>query len=176
MQILTTPSKHLDMFKAIKKIVISASLLAVFSSTLYAQSIMVTGEVAAPLELKKEDLAAFKKVSHKVKDRDNQEHEFSGVALIDVLEKAGVTTGSKLRGENLAKYVLIQAADGYEVVYALPEIDPEFTDQVILLAIAKDGQPLKPGEGPFRIITPNDKKQARWIREVRTIKIQFAKN
>ncbi|WP_229209476.1 molybdopterin-dependent oxidoreductase [Dyadobacter koreensis] len=111
-----------------------------------------------------------------MKDRDRKEHEFSGVALIEILENAGVTTGSNLRGENLAKYVLISAADGYEVLYALAEIDPEFTDQVILLATKKDGQPLANGEGPFRIITPNDKKPARWIREVRSIKVAFTKN
>jgi len=138
-------------------------------------TISITGEVATPLDLKMEDLAGFKQVSHKVKDRDNKEHEFKGVALIHLLEKAGVTTGSKLRGENLSKYVLIKAADGYEVIYSLPEIDPEFTDQTIILATEKDGQPLAVDEGPFRIITPNDKKQARWIREVRTIKIVFAK-
>ena len=111
-----------------------------------------------------------------MKDRDGKEHEFKGVALIELLEKAGVTTGAKLRGENLAKYILIQAADGYEAIYSLPEIDPEFTDQVILLATEKDGQPLGNGEGPFRIIAPNDKKQARWIREVRSIKVAFARN
>jgi hypothetical protein len=38
-----------------------------------------------------------------VKDRDGKEHVFAGVALIELLEKAGVTTGAKLRGENLAK-------------------------------------------------------------------------
>jgi len=139
-------------------------------------SLTISGEVATPLDLRIQDLASYKQVSHKVKDRDNKEHEFKGVALIEILEKAGVTTGSKLRGENLAKYVLIKAADGYEVVYSLPEIDPEFTDQLIILAIEKDGQPLLAGEGPFRIITPNDKKQARWIREVRSIKVAFAKD
>jgi len=140
-----------------------------------AASVSVSGEVATPLDLKISDLSGYKQVSHKVKDRDNKEHEFKGVPLIEVLEKAGVTTGSKLRGENLAKYVLIKAADGYEVIYSLPEIDPEFTDQIIILATQKDGQPLPAGEGPFRIITPNDKKQARWIREVRSIKVAFAK-
>ena len=155
------------------------AILFVFAVSTVAQNVSalkVTGEVTTPLELKREDLASFRKVSHTVKDRDGKEHEFSGVALIEILEKAGVTTGSKLRGENLAKYILIQAADGYEVVYSLPEIDPEFTDQVIFLATEKDGQPLPSGEGPLRIITPNDKKQARWIREVRAIKVQFAKN
>ncbi|MGX5852353.1 molybdopterin-dependent oxidoreductase [Dyadobacter jiangsuensis] len=141
-----------------------------------AATLTVSGEVTTPLELKMQDLAAMKQVSHKVKDRDGKEHEFKGVALIEILEKAGVTTGAKLRGENLTKYALITAADGYEVLYALPEIDPEFADQTILLAIEKDGQPLPAGEGPFRIITPKDKKPARWIREVRSIKIAFAKN
>lgn len=141
-----------------------------------AHTLTVSGEVATPLELKAQDLAAMTQISHKVKDRDGKEHEFKGVALIEILEKAGVTTGAKLRGENLAKYALITAADGYEVLYALAEIDPEFTDQVILLATEKDGQPLPSGEGPFRIITPKDKKPARWIREVKSIKIAFAKN
>lgn len=141
-----------------------------------ANTVSISGEVITPLTLTVQDLSAYKQINQKVKDRDGKEHEFKGVALIEVLEKAGVTTGSKLRGENLAKYVLVKAADGYEVIYSLPEIDPEFTDQVIMLATEKDGQALQNGEGPFRIITPNDKKQARWIREVRSIKIVFAKD
>ncbi len=172
----TQADRIMSNFKNYKFPAITLLLFFIFSVSAMAQNLKVTGEVATPLDLKKEDLASYKKVSHKVKDRDGKEHEFSGVALFEILEKAGVTTGSKLRGENLAKYVLIQAADGYEVVYSLPEIDPEFTDQVIILAVEKDSQPLPSGEGPFRIITPNDKKQARWIREVRAIKIQFAKN
>ena len=160
-------------------IAVSFLLLLSISFSSQAQNtatLSISGEVTTPLELKLADLTSFEQVSHKVKDRDGKEHEFSGVALIEILEKAGVTTGSKLRGENLAKYVLISAADGYEVVYSLAEIDPDFTDQVILLATAKDGQPLENGEGKFRIITPNDKKPARWIREVRSIKVAFAKN
>ncbi|HWV29940.1 MAG TPA: molybdopterin-dependent oxidoreductase [Dyadobacter sp.] len=161
------------------KLFLCATLLCALATHTYAQTtatLTVSGEVATPLELKIQDLAAMKQISHKVKERDGKEHEFKGVALIEILEKAGVTTGARLRGENLAKYALITAADGYEVLYALAEIDPEFTDQVILLATEKDGQPLPSGEGPFRIITPKDKKPARWIREVRSIKIAFAKN
>lgn len=152
-------------------------LLSVAFSSLAQNTAMlsISGEVTTPLELKLTDLATYKQLSHKVKDRDGKEHQYSGVALIEILEKAGVTTGSKLRGENLAKYVLITAADGYEVIYSLAEIDPEFTDRVILLATSKDGQPLAIGEGPFRIIAPSEKKPARWIREVRTIRIAFAR-
>ncbi|WP_353721229.1 molybdopterin-dependent oxidoreductase [Dyadobacter sp. 676] len=161
------------------EIFLYATLLSACAAQTNAQSVAtlsVTGEVTTPLELKIQDLAAMKQIARKVKDRDGKEHEFKGVALIEILQKAGVTTGAKLRGENLTKYALITAADGYKVLYALAEIDPEFTDQVILLATEKDGQPLPAGEGPFRIITPNDKKPARWIREVRSIKIAFARN
>ena len=90
-------------------------LVLVVAVTAFAQkeqTLSVTGEVATPLTLTRQDLAAYKPVTAQVKDRDNKLHEFKGVALFEVLEKAGVTTGSKLRGENLAKYLLIGAADG----------------------------------------------------------------
>ncbi len=51
----------------------------------------------------------------------------------------------------------MQALDGYQAVFALPEIDPEFTDRVILLATAKDGSPMPDAEGPFRIVRPGEK-------------------
>ncbi|HEV7378950.1 MAG TPA: molybdopterin-dependent oxidoreductase [Dyadobacter sp.] len=150
----------------------------VIGNTAFSQTtaLTVSGEVETPLDLKLEDLFAFKQITEKVTDRDGKEHEFSGVALVDILSKAGVTLGAKLRGENLVKYVLITAADGYEVVYALAEIDPEFTDQIVLLATQKDGKPLGTGEGPLRIVAGKDKKPARWIREVRSVKVLFAKN
>ncbi len=145
-----------------------------FSGVSAQQKLSVSGEVATPLELSRDDLAAFPALKHVYKDREGREHEFKGVALIDVLQKAGVTTGAKLRGENLTKLILVQAGDGYEVIYSLAEVDPEFSASQVLLVYEKDGAPLPSGEGPFRLVAPQDKKQARWIREVRTIKIKFA--
>jgi DMSO/TMAO reductase YedYZ molybdopterin-dependent catalytic subunit len=138
-------------------------------------SISVSGELQTPLTLTKEDLTKYKSVTHKAKDKDGNEHEYKGVALVEILEKAGVTLGGKLRGENLTKVVLIQATDGYQVVYSLPELDPEFTNNTVLLVFEKDGAPLTTGEGPFRLVAPQDKKQARWIREIRSIKVMFVK-
>jgi len=149
---------------------------SLFSFAQNASSVSVNGEVLTPLILKKEDFATYKQLSHKTKDKEGKEHEYKGVALVEVLEKAGVTLGGKLRGENLVKVVVVQAADGYEVVYSLPELDPEFSNNVVLLVAEKDGGPLPPGEGAFRLIAPQDKKQARWIREVRSIKVVFVKD
>lgn len=157
------------------KILILLLSLAVTTLAQNAQTLSVTGDVATPLTLTRQDLSAYKSMTIQVEDRDNKIHEFKGVALFDILAKAGVPTGGKLRGENLAKYLLIGADDGYEVVYSIPEIDPEFTDRVVLLAMEKDGKPLSSGEGTFRLIAPNDKKQARWVRGVRTIKVRAAR-
>jgi DMSO/TMAO reductase YedYZ molybdopterin-dependent catalytic subunit len=81
-----------------------------------------------------------------------------------------------LRGENLGKYVLVKASDGYEVVFSLPEIDPDFSEKIILLANEVDGKPLSASEGPFRLVVPQDKKHARWIRQLNSIQILFSKN
>jgi hypothetical protein len=96
---------------------------------------------------------------------------FEGVALKAVLEKAGVGFGESLRGKRLASCLLVEAADGYSVVFALPELDPAFTDKQIVLALTKNGEPLDAKEGPYRIVIPDEKRMARWIRQVTTLKI-----
>lgn len=96
---------------------------------------------------------------------------FEGVALKAVLEKAGVAFGETMRGKRLASYLLVEAADDYRVVFALPELDTAFTDKQIVLAFLKDGKPLDDKEGPYRIVVPDEKRMARWVRQVRRLKI-----
>ena len=57
------------------------------------------------------------------------------------------------------------------MVIALPEIDPAFTNQQILLAFLKDGKPLDDKEGPYRIVIPDEKRPARWARQVTALKL-----
>ena len=163
-------------------------LLAVFlrSNAILAQStsgpsapatatIQVSGEVTKPLSLTLEALGKLKKTELTAKDRDGKEHRYGGVTFADLLREVGVTMGPALRGENLAKYVLVEAADGYQAVFALPELDPEFAREGVLVAYQADGKPLPAGEGPIRLVVPADKKHARWVREVASIKVLFAK-
>ena len=96
---------------------------------------------------------------------------FEGVALKAVLEKAGIKFGETLKGKRLASCMLVEAADGYRVVIALPELDPAFTDKQVLLAFLKDGKPLNDKEGPYRIVIPDEKRMARWVRQVTGQKI-----
>lgn len=146
---------------------------AVFAQT--ASMLKVEGEVEKPLTLSEKDLMNLPRTEVTGKDKDGKEHLYSGVVVAEILKQAGTPLGGQLRGKNLTKYLLVKANDGYEVVFALPELDPEFTDQIILLADKVDGKPLPKGEGPFRLVVPKDKKHARWIREVVSIKVVSAK-
>src|ERR1700683_1872398 len=96
---------------------------------------------------------------------------FEGVALDRGMEKAGVGLGETMKGKRMAAYLLVEAADGYRVVFALPEIDPAFGDKRVILAFLKDGKPLDAKEGPYRIVVFDEKRMARWVRQVTTLKI-----
>jgi|SRR5215469_1924659 len=96
---------------------------------------------------------------------------FEGVSLKSVLAKAGVSFGESIKGKRLAECLLVEAADGYRVVIALPELDPAFTDRQTLLVFLRNGKALGEKEGPYRIVIPDEKRMARWVRQVTALKI-----
>ncbi len=93
----------------------------------------VNGEVEHPLKLSQADLAKLPHVTVRAKDHDGKDADFEGIALVEILRLAGVPAGEQLRGKNLALYLVVEAADGYRAVFALAELDPGFTDRVVLL-------------------------------------------
>ncbi len=139
-------------------------------------SLLVKGEVSNPFVLGPGDFAKMKRVSIRVKDRDEKEHDFSGIAVRDILQRAGAPMGTQLRGKNMNKYLLVGSKDGYHTVFALAELDSGYTDRVILLVDQVDGQPLPAKQGPFRIIVPGEKKHARWTWGVSEFIIGSAKD
>lgn len=142
----------------------------------FGQTVLtISGEVTKPLTLQAADLKAMPDTNVTATDRDGKEHRYSGVPLFDLLKQAGTTLSGELRGKNLIKYVIVRAVDGYEVLFTLPEIDPEFATRTILLADSVDGATLPAGVGPYRIVVPGEKKQAPWVREVKAIEVRSAK-
>ena len=135
----------------------------------------VSGEVIKPLQLQTADLAKMKRTTVNLKDRDGNEHPYTGVPIAEILDLAGVTTGKQLRGENLTKYMLVKCADGYEVLFSLAELDSSFTDRTVILADSTEGKPLRSGKGPFRLVVPGEKKPARSSFQVTELVIRFAK-
>lgn len=137
--------------------------------------VKVTGEVTKALQLTTADLATMKRVTVPLKDRDGKSQTYTGVDVQDILNLAGVTTGGQLRGENLAKYMLVRCADGYEVLFSLAELDTAFTDRRIILADNLEGKALPAGKGPFRLVVPGEKRPARSCFQVIELVIRFAK-
>ena len=136
--------------------------------------IKIEGE-ANSMTIHATDLQKMKRAEATMKDRDGKIYHYSGVPVFEILKQAGVTLGKDLRGENLSKYVLVKAADGYEVLFSLTEFDSSFTDRVIILADQLEGKPLPSGKGPFRMVVPVEKKTARCIFEVTSIIVRYAK-
>jgi hypothetical protein len=135
-----------------------------------AQEIAVQNESGAPVKVTAPEIAALPHQEVSIDDH-GKTVRFKGVPLRLVLEKGGVTFGDSLRGKRLSSCLLVEAADGYRVVIALPELDPGFTDRVILLVDQADGHPLDSKEGPFRIVVPGEKRMARWVRQVTALKV-----
>jgi DMSO/TMAO reductase YedYZ molybdopterin-dependent catalytic subunit len=150
-------------------------VITTYSKAQTSASVKISGEVTTPLTINDDDLHKFTQTTVTRKDHDGKEHTYSGVILADLLKKAGATLGADLKGKNLIKYILVTAADNYQVVFALAELDKAFTDRTIILADQVDGKPLPAGEGPFRIIVQDEKKPARCIREVVSIQVLSAK-
>jgi len=73
---------------------------------------------------------------------------FEGVLPRDVLQPLVWPFGQHLRCEALTMYLLVEAQDGYQVVFTLPELDALFTDKIVLVADRRVGKPLSEKEGP----------------------------
>ncbi len=134
----------------------------------------VGGEVTQPLKLTADDLAKQPHRSVRAKTHDGKEAVFDGVELGDVLKLAGVKSGEQLRGKELALFLVVEAADGYRAVFALPELDHAFTDRVVILADRRDGKLLTEKEGPLRLVVPDEKREARWVRQVIRLTVRRA--
>jgi hypothetical protein len=100
--------------------------------------------------------------------------KYEGVLLRNLLAKVNTPSGQKLRGDEMRDYVDVAGKDGYRAVFSLAELDPAFQDNKVLVAIAGDGKPLGDTQGPIRIIAPQDKRPARWVRMVTTITVRRA--
>jgi DMSO/TMAO reductase YedYZ molybdopterin-dependent catalytic subunit len=118
------------------------------------------------------DLKAMpRKILTVVNPHEKKTERYEGVALEEILRKAGVPQGDALRGPAMATYVFAEAADGYRVVFSLAELDAGIADSEVIVADTMDGVPLGDRLGPFRLVAPHEKRPARWVRMLRSISV-----
>jgi len=115
-------------------------------------------------------LAGLPRVTLSATDEGGHTATYGGVSLHDVIVRAGAPSGAAVRGKAMSAAILIGATDGYHAIFALPEIDPSFTDHVVLIADTRDGAPLG-ADGPYKLVVPFDKRQARWVKNVTDVSL-----
>src|ERR1700721_2201047 len=105
--------------------------LVTYPLSVFGQELTIQVGTGKPIVLTRGDLESLPR-SKVTTGNSGQSALFEGVVLRSVLEKAGVTFGDSLRGKRLASYLLVEAADDYKVVFALPELDPEFNNKKVV--------------------------------------------
>ena len=132
----------------------------------------IDGDVEHPLSVSLNDLASLPRRTVRVKnEHSGQEEVYQGVLLAELLKRAGVPQDQQMRGEALTTCVRAQGADGYSVVFSLPELDSSIQDSDVLVADTINGQPLSDRLGPLRLVASHDKRAARWVRMLRSVTV-----
>ena len=133
----------------------------------------ISGTVAHPMSLTLDDLRKLPASSENIffhTGRGGMRAAFTGVSLWSLVDKAGIVTDPKSRNEGLRRFIVAKGADGYYVVIALAEIDPEFGGQQALVAYEQDGKPL----AAARLIMPGDKGGGRNVMNVVSLQLRSA--
>jgi hypothetical protein len=120
---------------------------------------------------KPEDIAAMSHKSVSVYNQHTKANEtYSGVPLADLLGKVGVPLGEKVRGKLFLIGVIAEGTDHYSVLYALAEIDPSIHTGDVIVADSMGGQKLG-SDGVFKIVSTEEKRPARWVRNLTSITV-----
>ena len=130
----------------------------------------IEGHVPFPRAFTLKDLALLPHIGSTVNDGSGVEYYYEGVAISALLEMAGIKLGKGLKGKDVGSYLIMESADGFKAVVALPEFD----NQEFILADKKDGQALESAEGPLRVIIPTAPRRARWVKSVTKFRIEVA--
>lgn len=143
------------------------------SSSGGADVLTISGKGVKRIALSLADLEKLPITTVRAKDRGDGEYTFEGVELRHIIARAGVVFNDSLRGKTFSSsYLVVHGADGYQTLFALVELDPSFSDDLVMLAFRRDGVPLPEADRPFRIVAPGEKRRARWVRGVSGLEIR----
>jgi len=102
------------------------------------------------------------------------DREYEGTPLHAVIGLSGVWDRAGGCGVGLRDYVVVEGSGGFRALFSLTDLDPRMSEPAasgreIMLANRCNGAPLREGEGPWRLIVPDDLKRTRWVSGVTAI-------
>jgi hypothetical protein len=117
-------------------------------------------------------LAAMPQKTVKVHNaHTNADESYSGVLLSDLLAKAGFVADKTTQQTMLHSIVRAEGTDKYWVVYSATEVEGSEHAGDVIVAISQDGHGLG-ADGNLKLISTDDKKPQRWVRNLSAISLQ----
>ena len=131
----------------------------------------VEGKIATPLYLSFADLRSLPRSTVNVVQGSGETWIYEGVALVDILRRAGAPFGSANKTE-LRTYVEAISRDEARAVFSLAEIDPSFLGSNIVIADTLNGTPFGGVLPKLCLIAGTDKQPGRSIQNLATIRVR----
>ena len=123
------------------------------------------------------DLRELGAVTSDWKDKAGS-HKVTGVRLDRLLARLGFsedpkteTVDPKVKHRELRTAIVATAADGYEAVFSVAEVQDELGPTQALVVWEMDGKPLPPDAGPLRLVVVTDKKQTRSLFQLVSLRL-----
>jgi len=134
-------------------------------------ALTISGDVEKPLSLSLDDLRHLPRKTLSLKNpHDDKQESYEGVPLAELLKRAGVPRGGRMRAAASA-YIVAEATDGFRAVLSVAETDPDFEDSEILVADTLNGAAMGENDGPLRLVLPHDHKASRWVRMLHSLTV-----
>jgi hypothetical protein len=149
---------------------LAAALLSCLAFSQNELSLTAQGLGGKAVTLTAADLSKLPRKSIQASDHGTPA-SFEGVLLNDVLAKVDLPLGEKYHSTAASYYLQVEARDGCRAVFDWAELDSSFMDKAVCLVTTRDGKPLSEREGPFQLVAPGEKRDARWVRQVTALGI-----
>lgn len=170
-----------------KSVVLSCALI-VLPSALFAQggmamnkpaavpstSLTVTGLSGTAKTFSPADFKTLPHVTVNVHNAHaNKDESYSGVPVKDLLALVAPAKGEGPKVSGNMTLVIAGATDGFQVALTLCDTNPDCRNGQSIVADTLDGAALTQ-DGAFKLVLSEDKKPARWARNLRSLTVKAA--
>jgi hypothetical protein len=104
-------------------------------------------------------------------EHTKMDESYSGVALGDLLAKAGFVVDKTTQQKMLRSYIKVEGTDKYWVLYSVTEVEGSERDGDVIVATSMDGKGLG-ADGDLKLVSSGDKKPQRWVRNLMAITLK----
>ena len=139
--------------------------------TISSTQLKIQGLDGKSITLSPEEFAALPHKTVSVFNSHSKTNEkYSGVPLTDLLTKVGVPLGEQVKGKLFLTGIVAEGTDNYGVLYALAEVDSSIHAGDVIVADSVDDHKLEK-DGAFKMVSTEEKRPARWVRNLASITV-----